>query len=110
MSTAKFFLNSIPYPYPGVKFPEGPEDIRPEDNAVVTFHQPATPQHPRISEGDVVATAEGHLLIVYGDFYAGEGWDGSPARLVAKTSDGRRSNVGRTVGRGRPRRRLRRAT
>lgn len=88
------FLNSIPYPYPGVKFAEGPEDIRPDDKAVVGFHQPATPQQPRISEGDMVATKEGHLLVVYTDYYTGEGWDGSPARLVAKIS----KDGGRTWG------------
>jgi sialidase-1 len=91
------FLHTIPYPYPGVQFNEGPEDIRPEDKAVVGFYQQATPRHPRVSEGDVVATKEGHLMAVYSDYYAGEGWDGSPARLVAKIS----KDGGRTWGKSR---------
>ena len=86
------FLHTIPYPYEGVPFAEGPEDIRPEDKAVVGFLQQANPQHPRVSEGDLVATPEGNLLAVYGDYYAGKGWDGSPARLMAmRSTDGGRT-------------------
>ena len=88
----ELFVNSVPYPYPGVKYAEGPEDVHPEDKAVVGFYQQATPQHPRVSEGDVVATRRGNLLIVYGDYYAGQGWDGSPAHLVGNISrDGGRT-------------------
>jgi hypothetical protein len=88
------FLHTIPYPHKGVPFAEGPEDIRPEDKAIVGFVEQATPEHPRISEGDLVAMPDGQLLVVYGDFYSGQGWDGSPARLMAKRS----ADGGRTWG------------
>ena len=70
-----------------IAFQDGPEDVRPEDEAIVGFLARATPSQPRHSEGDIVALSNGRLLAVYSRYHAGEGWDGSPAHLVARTSD-----------------------
>jgi sialidase-1 len=80
------FVHSIPYPYKGAKYAEGPEDVRPEDDAIVGYLHYATPQCPRASEGDIIVTKDGDLLAVYSHYYAGEGHDGSPARLVGRIS------------------------
>ena len=86
------FVNAIPYPYPGIEVAEGPEDVRAEDRAVVGYVHKASPQAPRASEGDIIATKDGHLLAVYSHYYAGVGHDGSPARLVGRISkDGGRT-------------------
>jgi len=80
------FVNSVPSPYKGVKYAEGPEDIRPADGAIVGYLHEATPQSPRGSEGDILTTKDGGLLAVYSHYYAGKGWDDSPARLVGRIS------------------------
>ena len=80
------FLHTIPYPYKGSKFAEGPEDIRPEDEAFVGYLCKTDQQHPRASEGDIIETPDGNLLAVFSDYYAGTGYDGSPARIVATLS------------------------
>ena len=70
-----------------IAFQDGPEDMRPEDEATVGFLARATPSQPRHSEGDIVALSNGRLLAAYSRYHTGEGWDGSPAHLVARTSD-----------------------
>ena len=72
---------------PNIAFPDGPEDLRPGDDALVGFLARATPAEPRHSEGDIVALPGGRLFAAYTRYYAGEGWDGSPAQIVARTSD-----------------------
>ena len=81
------YLDVLPYPDSGVEFDEGPEDLRPGDDAIVGYFQVATPDAPRASEGDMVVLKDGRLLCVYGHYHAGEGWDLSPAHLVASTSE-----------------------
>ena len=81
------YLDVLPYPHPGVEFDEGPEDLRPCDEAIVGYFQLTTPAAPRASEGDMVVLEDGRLLCVYGHYHAGEGWDLSPAHLAASTSD-----------------------
>jgi hypothetical protein len=81
------YLDVLSYPYPGVGFDEGPEDLQPGDDAIVGYFQTATPTAPRVSEGDMVLLKDGRLLCVYSYYHAGEGWDGSPAYLAAATSD-----------------------
>ncbi len=80
------FVDSKSYPYQGVAVAEGPEDIRPQDRAVVGYVHKAAPKDPRVSEGDLIVTRDGHLLAVYSHYYAGVGYDGSPARLVGRIS------------------------
>jgi len=48
----------------------------------------------RNSEGSVIETSDGHLLLVWWHFYAGEGADHSPGDIAARWSDDR----GRTWG------------
>ena len=81
------YLDVLPYPDPGVEFDEGPEDLRPCDDAIVGYFQVATPDAPRASEGDMIVLKDGRLLCVYGHYHAGEGWDLSPAHLAASTSE-----------------------
>ena len=81
------YLDNLPYPHPGVEFDEGPEDLRPADDAFLGYFQLATPEVPRASEGDMVMLKDGRLLCIYGHYHAGEGWDLSPAYLAAITSD-----------------------
>lgn len=88
------FVSDQPYPWRGEKFVEGPEDIQPEDNAVVGYLMKATPDAPRSSEGDIIVTKEGHLLAVYSHYHEGKGHDGSPARLAGSLS----KDGGRTWG------------
>ena len=86
------YVSDLPYPWPGQQFAEGPEDVRPADDAVVGYLLKATPQSPRSSEGDMIVTRSGDLLAVYSFYYDGKGHDGSPARLVASLSkDGGRT-------------------
>jgi len=80
------FFNAYPYPDNPDEIPDGPEDIRPEDDAICAMLCEATPQKPRMSEGDLIELRDGRLYAIWSDYYAGTGWDGSPARLVAKTS------------------------
>ncbi len=80
------FVHSVSYPYPQVTYAQGPEDLHPEDGAIVGYVHRATPQDPRASEGDLIATKEGGLLAVYSHYYTGVGHDGSPARLVGRIS------------------------
>lgn len=44
---------------PSIAFPDGPEDLRPGDDAIVGFLARATPQEPRHSEADIVALPGG---------------------------------------------------
>lgn len=82
-----FFLNRFPFPYSEEDLgPDGPEDIRPEDEMIRNFAGEATPQSPRHSEGDIIELKDGSLLLVWSDYFDGEGWDRSPARLSAKVS------------------------
>jgi len=86
------FFNSYPYPDNPEDIPAGPEDMRPEDDAICTMLCEATRQHPRASEGDVIQLSDGSLYAIWSDYYAGAGWDGSPARLSAQISrDGGKS-------------------
>lgn len=88
----EIFVNTVPYPHKGDKFPEGPEDVRPDDHTVVGYVHKATPQEPRASEGDMIELKDGSLLAVYSLYYTGKAWDTSPARIVAKISkDGGRN-------------------
>jgi len=50
-----------------------------------------TDELPRNGEGSMLVLEDGRLLLVYTEWYAGEGGDNAPARLVAVTS----SDVGR---------------
>lgn len=81
------YVAAMPYPYPGLAYAEGPEDIRPEDDAIVGYYRRATPEAPRVSEGDMIELNDGRLLCVYTYYHSGKGWDGSPAYLAAATSD-----------------------
>ncbi len=80
------FVDRVPYPSNEMSFAEGPEDLRPEDHAIVGFLRQAAPNEPRISEGDILELHDGSLLAVYTIYHAGKGWDGSPARIDATTS------------------------
>ena len=79
-------FSSVPYPHEGVPIPDGPEDIRPGDNALCYMVNEATPQDPRHTEGDLIQLKDGSLLLVWSYYYAGTGHDGSPARLEGKIS------------------------
>ncbi|MBC8232265.1 exo-alpha-sialidase [bacterium] len=86
------FVNAYPYPDDSEDIPDGPEDVRPEDDAICTMLCEATLQKPRMSEGDLIQLKDGSLYAIWSDYYAGTGWDGSPARLMAKISrDGGRT-------------------
>ena len=80
------FFNSHPYPDNPEEIPNGPEYVRPEDNAICTMLCEATPQNLRMSEGDLIQLKDGSLYAIWSDYYAGTGWDGSPARLASKIS------------------------
>jgi hypothetical protein len=71
------FFNAYPYPDDPEEIPDGPEDVRPEDNAICTMLCEATPQKPRMSEGDLIQLKDGSLCTIWSDYYAGTGWDGS---------------------------------
>jgi len=86
------FINIVPYPFSNVRFAEGPENLRSADHTLVGYIRQATPQAPRVSEGDFLVLPDGRLLAVYTLYYNGEGWDTSPARIVGSISnDGGRS-------------------
>ena len=86
------FLNPFLYPFSNDVMPDGPEDIRPEDEGIRFVVNEATPDSPRHSEGDMIELADGRLYLIWSDYYSGESWDGSPARLSARTScDGGRT-------------------
>ena len=80
------FFNAYPYPDNPEDIPDGPEDTRPEDNAICAMLCEATPEKPRMSEGDLIQLKDGSLYAIWSDYYTGTGWDGSPARLAAKIS------------------------
>ncbi len=80
------FFHNIPYPYDPARVPDGPEDVRPEDDSLCYMVNEATPEEPRNSEGDLIELKDGRLLLVWSDYYGGTGWDGSPARLAGRTS------------------------
>ncbi len=85
------YVGEAPYPLKNATFREGPEDIRPDDQAVVNFLHTATPEKPRASEGDLIVCRDGSLLAVYSEYFRGKAHDSSPARLVAcRSSDGGR--------------------
>jgi sialidase-1 len=82
------FFDRFPYPYSlEDALPQGPEDIHPEDRAILRTVNPASPSSPRHSEGDVISLEDGRLLLIWSDYFKGEGWDHSAARLSAKTSN-----------------------
>ncbi len=89
------FFHAIPYPYDPATVPDGPEDLRPADEALCFMVNQAALDRPRASEGDLVELRDGRLLLVWSDYYTGTGWDGSPARLTGRTS----ADGGRTWGR-----------
>jgi len=88
------FFDTIPYPYDGVTAPDGPEDVRPSDDALCYMLNEATPERPRATEGDLVGLKDGRLLVVWSDYHTGKGWDDSPARLAGRIS----ADGGRTWG------------
>ncbi len=52
---------------------------------------PASPNNPRNSEGAIIQLEDGQLLLGWSEWYAGDGADHAPARLVGKiSSDGGR--------------------
>src|SRR4051812_7872566 len=53
---------------------------------------PATAEHPRSGEGDVIALKDGRLMLVYSRFSAGATADDSPAEICRRYS----SDLGRT--------------
>ncbi len=55
---------------------------------------PVGPQNPRNSEAAIIELKDGRLLLGWTEFYAGDGADHAPARLVGKTS----ADGGRTWG------------
>ena len=81
------FVNTMPYPQSGATFTEGPEDLAETDAAVVTFLQSATPDEPRLTQGDLICLPDNRLLAVYTCYH-----HSAAARLVARTS----SDHGRT--------------
>ena len=52
-----------------------------------TLLAPATVEHPRQSEGSIVALGGGRLLLAWSDFYGGQWADEGPARVCGKSSD-----------------------
>jgi hypothetical protein len=80
------FFHNMSYPYGQEAVPDGPEDIRPQDKALYYMGCEATPERPRRSEGDLIELRDGSLFLVWSDYYAGKGWDSSPARLAGKVS------------------------
>jgi len=80
------FFHSIPYPYSPDMVPDGPEDIRPEDEALCIMANPATPAAPRQGEGDLIERKDGSLLIAWSDHYSGAGFDGTPSRISGRIS------------------------
>ncbi len=83
-----FFFNRFPFPHSQKDVgPDGPEDVRPEDEMIRNFAIEATAQSPRHTEGDIIEMKDGSLLLVWSDYFDGEGWDRSPARLSAKVSN-----------------------
>jgi hypothetical protein len=86
------FVDGAPYHYDPKRVPDGPEDTRPEDDAICVLLGKSSPWNPRMTEGDLVALKDGSLLVVYSDYNTEVGWDGSPARLCARRStDGGRT-------------------
>jgi len=79
-------FQTISYPYTVGVVPDGPEDIRPEDEALCYMVNPATPEAPRHGEGDLIERKDGSLLLVWTDFYAGRMRDDAPSRISARVS------------------------
>lgn len=89
---SEIYIHNIPYPYATDPTVQGPEDVRPEDQALCYMVNPATPERPRHGEGSILVLKDRSLLMIWTEYYAGEGWDGSPAHLSAMTStDGGRT-------------------
>ncbi len=86
------YFHDAPYPYDPKQVPDGPEDLRLQDGALVYMVNPATRREPRHTEGDLIQLGDGRLLLVWSQYYAQKGWDDSPARLAARVSrDGGRT-------------------
>ena len=81
------YVNDVPYPYSRPDARKGPEDNRPQDCVLNDCVVEATAQRPRHSEGDMIALKDGSLLLVWTDYFMGEGSDDSPARLSSLTSE-----------------------
>ena len=79
-------VQDIPYAFDGGSGADGPEDIRSTDEALVYMVSPATAHEPRHSEGDLIELKDGSLLLMWSNYYAGKGWDDSPASICAKVS------------------------
>jgi len=79
-------FQTISYPYTVGVVPDGPEDIRPEDEALCFMVNPGTPEAPRQGEGDLIERKDGSLLLVWSDWYAGRIRDYGPNRISARVS------------------------
>ena len=88
------YVSDVPYLFTYVDVPQGPEDIRPGDDARCDYICPATPESPRHSEGDLIELRNGNLLLAWSEFAQGKAQDWAPARVSAKVSTDR----GRTWG------------
>ena len=82
---AEVFFMDFAYPGPGEQ-PIGPEDLKDTDGVLCYFVNPATPEEPRHSEGDLINLLDGSLLLIWSNYDEGKGWDGSPACLAARRS------------------------
>lgn len=87
-------LQTLTYPYRYGVVPDGPEDVRPEDDALCFMVNPATPQSPRQGEGDLIERKDGSLLIVWSDWYDGRAQDHAPNRISARVSTDEGKNWG----------------
>jgi len=80
------YFHDAPYPYRTELIPDGPEDLRPEDDAIVCMVNSATPDQPRHSEGDLIELKDNSLLLAWTQYCTAKGWDESPARIAARVS------------------------
>lgn len=58
-------------------------DVAPEVSTVLC---PASAEHPRQTEGSILALDDGRLLLAWTDFYAGDPRDRGPARIMGRWS------------------------
>ncbi len=88
------YVGDAPFLFTYVDVPQGPEDLRPKEDAWCEYVCPATLQSPRHSEGDLIELRNGALLLAWSEFAQGKAQDWAPARISAKFSTDR----GRTWG------------